>query len=60
MTVLANSLVLSHPVIYYSLYTLLLQIVDPVIGEMKIPEVFVTGLVICCHLCATLIISCEH
>ena len=60
MTVPANSLVLSHPVIYYSLFRLLLQIVDPVIGEMKIPEVSVTGLVIRCHLCAMLMISCKH
>lgn len=60
MTVPANSLVLSHPVIYYSLYRLQLCVGDPVMGEMKIPEVSVTGLVIRCHLCATLIISCEH
>lgn len=60
MTVPANGLVFSNPVIYYSLCRLLLHIGDPVIREMKIPEVSVTGLVICCHLCATLIISCKH
>lgn len=68
LTVSANSLVLSHPVIYYSRVRLLLQIVDPVSGEMKIPEVSVTGRVIRCHLyapsmscCKTLLIQvCTH